>query len=314
MYTNTLLLTIDCSLFLCASCWHSPLSCLDVFISRAAGEFSRTFFVSLRMCCFVVLSCDATCCLKAEIFWPAIWCPTAHQHAEPRLTSHQHPQTTGLGTRLHSAPCLLECASGGGRQKIRKQHSDPVVAPSMGLMTMRPLHSSPRLSELMQRSPLPTILGSPSRVSQLCVCVYVCACSLCETQNRNRLPSSLNNPLVHLSSDHPSIWIPKASQLSEPRDLPDAAGFGHRLPLQQDCPSRAQRPGTASTYTGHPAWPLHPQTEWWYQGLRKVRLFLLLLFLFMFAVHPEGIVCLQIQDRPVQKQTVLELEMCVLPS
>uniref|UniRef100_A0A3B4XBS4 non-specific serine/threonine protein kinase n=1 Tax=Seriola lalandi dorsalis TaxID=1841481 RepID=A0A3B4XBS4_SERLL len=72
-------------------------------------------------------------------------------------------QTTGLGTRLHSAPCLLECVSGGGRQKIRKQYSDPVVAPSSGLMTVRPLHSSPRLSELMQRSPLPTILGSPSR-------------------------------------------------------------------------------------------------------------------------------------------------------
>ncbi|XP_041815982.1 serine/threonine-protein kinase ULK1 isoform X1 [Chelmon rostratus] len=88
--------------------------------------------------------------------------PQAPQHAEHRPTSHQHPQT-GLGTRLHSAPCLLECASGGGRQKIRKQHSDPVVAPSTGLMTVRPLHSSPRLSELMQRSPLPTILGSPSR-------------------------------------------------------------------------------------------------------------------------------------------------------
>ncbi|CAJ1071197.1 serine/threonine-protein kinase ULK1 isoform X2 [Xyrichtys novacula] len=81
----------------------------------------------------------------------------------PQPASHQHPQTAGLGTRLHSAPCLLECASGGGRQKIRKQHSDPVVAPSAGMMTIRPLHSSPRLSELMQRSPLPTILGSPSR-------------------------------------------------------------------------------------------------------------------------------------------------------
>ncbi|XP_045922644.1 serine/threonine-protein kinase ULK1 isoform X1 [Micropterus dolomieu] len=89
--------------------------------------------------------------------------PQAPQHVEPRLTSHQRPPMTGLGTRLHSAPCLLECASGGGRQKIRKQHSDPVVAPSAGLMTVRPLHSSPRLSELMQRSPLPTILGSPSR-------------------------------------------------------------------------------------------------------------------------------------------------------
>ncbi|XP_038825896.1 serine/threonine-protein kinase ULK1-like isoform X5 [Salvelinus namaycush] len=74
------------------------------------------------------------------------------------------PQQQGLVTRLHSAPCLLEAASRGGRQKIRKQHSDPVVANHQaGMVTMRPLHSSPRLSELMQRSPLPTILGSPSR-------------------------------------------------------------------------------------------------------------------------------------------------------
>ncbi|CAB1332672.1 unnamed protein product [Coregonus sp. 'balchen'] len=73
-------------------------------------------------------------------------------------------QKQGLGTQLHSAPCLLEATSGGGRQKIRKQHSDPVVANlQAGMMAMRPLHSSPRLSELMQRSPLSTILGSPSR-------------------------------------------------------------------------------------------------------------------------------------------------------
>nr|XP_019937906.1 PREDICTED: serine/threonine-protein kinase ULK1 isoform X1 [Paralichthys olivaceus] len=90
--------------------------------------------------------------------------PQAPQHAEHRPTYQQHAQRTGLGTRLHSAPCLSECVSGGARQKIRKQHSDPVVAPSSGLMTLRTLHSSPRLSELMQRSPLPTILGSPSRV------------------------------------------------------------------------------------------------------------------------------------------------------
>uniref|UniRef100_A0A669AZA3 non-specific serine/threonine protein kinase n=1 Tax=Oreochromis niloticus TaxID=8128 RepID=A0A669AZA3_ORENI len=84
-------------------------------------------------------------------------------HTEPRLNSQQHPQRAGLGTRLHSAPCLLDCATGGGRQKIRKQHSDPLGTPSAGLMAVRPLHSSPRLSELMQRNPLPTILGSPSR-------------------------------------------------------------------------------------------------------------------------------------------------------
>ncbi|XP_061732686.1 serine/threonine-protein kinase ULK1 [Nerophis ophidion] len=90
--------------------------------------------------------------------------PQAAQHAESRSSAQKHPHAaTGLGTRLHSAPCLLECTTGGGRQKIRKQHSDPVVVPTAGLMTVRPLHSSPRLSELMQRSPLPTILGSPSR-------------------------------------------------------------------------------------------------------------------------------------------------------
>ncbi|XP_063066285.1 serine/threonine-protein kinase ULK1 isoform X2 [Engraulis encrasicolus] len=79
-------------------------------------------------------------------------------------------QPQGLGTRLHSAPCLLEVAGAGARHKIRKQHSDPVVAPPGGMMShqggmmaLRPLHSSPRLSELIQRSPLPTILGSPSR-------------------------------------------------------------------------------------------------------------------------------------------------------
>ncbi|XP_076019931.1 serine/threonine-protein kinase ULK1 isoform X3 [Genypterus blacodes] len=90
--------------------------------------------------------------------------PPVPEHAEPRPTSLQQPQTAGLGSRLHSAPCLLDCASGSSRQKIRKQHSDPVGAPApAGLMAVRPLHSSPRLSELMQRNPLPTILGSPSR-------------------------------------------------------------------------------------------------------------------------------------------------------
>ncbi|XP_026784693.3 serine/threonine-protein kinase ULK1 isoform X2 [Pangasianodon hypophthalmus] len=84
--------------------------------------------------------------------------PQALQLPDARSRSRQH----GLGSRLHSAPCLLE-AAGGCRQTIRKQHSDPVVAPQGGTMALRPLHSSPRLSELMQRSPLPTILGSPSR-------------------------------------------------------------------------------------------------------------------------------------------------------
>ncbi|XP_035247271.1 serine/threonine-protein kinase ULK1 isoform X3 [Anguilla anguilla] len=70
--------------------------------------------------------------------------------------TQQSPSKQGLGSRLHSAPCLLE-ASSNCRQKIRKQHSDP-------LGQVRPLHPSPRLNELMHRSPLPTILGSPSKI------------------------------------------------------------------------------------------------------------------------------------------------------
>lgn len=145
-------------------------------------------------------------------------------------------------------------------------------------MAVRPLHSSPRLSELMQRNPLPTILGSPSRVG---------LCFVCQTERKivfffmyARQDKTTNwfNPtfltfffaMFPLRPDHPTIWIPQDSEFSKPGDLPDTAGYGHRLSLQQDCPSRAQRPGTPSTHTGHPFSSLHPQMEWWYQELWKV--------------------------------------------
>ncbi|XP_075626188.1 serine/threonine-protein kinase ULK1 isoform X3 [Balearica regulorum gibbericeps] len=78
----------------------------------------------------------------------------------------------GMGSRLHSAPNLSDLHS--CRQKITKQHSDPLVAhfghtPGSqplqihGLQHCRQLRSSPKLSEFMQRSPLPTIMGSPTK-------------------------------------------------------------------------------------------------------------------------------------------------------
>ncbi|KGL74190.1 Serine/threonine-protein kinase ULK1, partial [Tinamus guttatus] len=78
----------------------------------------------------------------------------------------------GMGSRLHSAPNLSDLHS--CRQKITKQHSDPLVAhfghsaagqplAMHGLQHCRQLRSSPKLSEFMQRSPLPTILGSPTK-------------------------------------------------------------------------------------------------------------------------------------------------------
>ncbi|XP_030316296.1 serine/threonine-protein kinase ULK1 isoform X4 [Calypte anna] len=78
----------------------------------------------------------------------------------------------GMGSRLHSAPNLSDLHS--CRQKITKQHSDPLVAhfghtpvsqplQVHGLQHCRQLRSSPKLSEFMQRSPLPTIMGSPTK-------------------------------------------------------------------------------------------------------------------------------------------------------
>ncbi|XP_042684742.1 serine/threonine-protein kinase ULK1 isoform X3 [Centrocercus urophasianus] len=78
----------------------------------------------------------------------------------------------GMGSRLHSAPNLSDLHS--CRQKITKQHSDPLVAhfghtpvsqplQIHGLQHCRQLRSSPKLSEFMQRSPLPTIVGSPTK-------------------------------------------------------------------------------------------------------------------------------------------------------
>lgn len=67
-----------------------------------------------------------------------------------------------------------------------------------GMMAMRPLHSSPRLCELMQRSPLPTILGSPSRVSscfghRIKYKTYACVC------RKLRYPANGFNQSIPLS-------------------------------------------------------------------------------------------------------------------
>lgn len=75
--------------------------------------------------------------------------------------------------------------------------------PSSGATPMCPLHSSPRLSELMQRSPLPTILGSPSRVG-----AFIAAAALFWLV---LIRSSLLRPFCPLSSPNPPVlptWSP----------------------------------------------------------------------------------------------------------
>ncbi|XP_072374827.1 serine/threonine-protein kinase ULK1 isoform X2 [Scyliorhinus torazame] len=97
---------------------------------------------------------------------------TRARHASPGLflpEPHQH----GLGSRLHSAPNLSDTHQ--CRQKIRKQYSEPMVTylahiqhsqplQMPALQPCRQMRSSPKLSELIQRSPLPTIVGSPTKV------------------------------------------------------------------------------------------------------------------------------------------------------
>lgn len=87
------------------------------------------------------------------------------------------PSSQLLGARLQSAPTLTDVYQ--TRQKLHKQLSDPVQPSSsscshspqlsrpanLGSSPTKLLGSSPRTSDWLQKSPLPTIIGSPTKVS-----------------------------------------------------------------------------------------------------------------------------------------------------
>uniref|UniRef100_A0A672H407 non-specific serine/threonine protein kinase n=1 Tax=Salarias fasciatus TaxID=181472 RepID=A0A672H407_SALFA len=73
------------------------------------------------------------------------------------------PSSQLLGARLQSAPTLTEVYQ--TRQKLHKQLSDPLGRPAnLGSSPTKLLGSSPRTSDWLQKSPLPTIIGSPTKV------------------------------------------------------------------------------------------------------------------------------------------------------
>ncbi|XP_039986093.1 serine/threonine-protein kinase ULK2 isoform X2 [Xiphias gladius] len=102
------------------------------------------------------------------------------QSHEPRSRSSSGgspvPSSQLLGTRLQSAPTLTEVYQ--TRQKLHKQLSDPVQPSSsscshspqlsrpanLGSSPTKLLGSSPRMSDWLQKSPLPTIIGSPTKI------------------------------------------------------------------------------------------------------------------------------------------------------
>ncbi|CAH2222499.1 serine threonine- kinase ULK2 isoform X1 [Pelobates cultripes] len=90
----------------------------------------------------------------------------------------QSPQFM-LGARLHSSPTLTDIYQ--NKQKLRKQHSDPVCPSyaghgfshspqptrpvSLGASPTKHMGSSPRSSEWLYKTPLPTIIGSPTKAT-----------------------------------------------------------------------------------------------------------------------------------------------------
>lgn len=96
----------------------------------------------------------------------------------------QSPQSLLMGARLQSAPTLTDIYQ--NKQKLRKQHSDPVCPSyagygyshspqpsrpgSLGTSPTKHMGSSPRSSDWLFKTPLPTIIGSPTKVCEVCHC------------------------------------------------------------------------------------------------------------------------------------------------
>ncbi|XP_075389889.1 serine/threonine-protein kinase ULK1 isoform X2 [Tenrec ecaudatus] len=92
----------------------------------------------------------------------------AGKFPRPGSSAPEHsPRTTGLGCRLHSAPNLSDLHV--VRPKLPKPPTDPLgiafgpQQASPPLPACRPLRGSPKFSDFLQRSPLPPILGSPTK-------------------------------------------------------------------------------------------------------------------------------------------------------
>uniref|UniRef100_A0A8C8TRM4 non-specific serine/threonine protein kinase n=1 Tax=Peromyscus maniculatus bairdii TaxID=230844 RepID=A0A8C8TRM4_PERMB len=101
-----------------------------------------------------------------------------HSSGSP-VPQTQSPQSLLLGARLQSAPTLTDIYQ--NKQKLRKQHSDPVCPShagagysyspqpsrpgSLGTSPTKHMGSSPRTSDWFFKTPLPTIIGSPTKTT-----------------------------------------------------------------------------------------------------------------------------------------------------
>ncbi|EMP37755.1 Serine/threonine-protein kinase ULK2 [Chelonia mydas] len=95
------------------------------------------------------------------------------------IPQSQSPQSLLMGARLQSAPTLTDIYQ--NKQKLRKQYSDPVCPSyagygysyspqpsrpvSLGTSPTKHMGSSPRSSDWLFKTPLPTIIGSPTKAT-----------------------------------------------------------------------------------------------------------------------------------------------------
>uniref|UniRef100_A0A8C3WPX2 non-specific serine/threonine protein kinase n=1 Tax=Catagonus wagneri TaxID=51154 RepID=A0A8C3WPX2_9CETA len=105
--------------------------------------------------------------------------PQGHETRSRSASGSPVPPSLLPGTRLQSAPALTDIYQ--NKQKLRKQHSDPVCPPhagpgyscspqpgrpgSLGASPTKHASCSPRSSDWFCKTPLPTIIGSPTKTT-----------------------------------------------------------------------------------------------------------------------------------------------------
>lgn len=123
-------------------------------------------------------------CTRITNICPAVFsCP--HVHNSLFLNSGSLvPSSQLLGARLQSAPILTDVYQ--NKQMLQKQLSDPVHLTTvayplthspqlsrpgnLGTSPTKHLGTSPRTLDWLQKFPLPTIIGSPTKVGMMKVC------------------------------------------------------------------------------------------------------------------------------------------------
>ncbi|XP_056612520.1 serine/threonine-protein kinase ULK2 isoform X1 [Triplophysa dalaica] len=154
--------------------------------------------------------------------------PQSHEARSRSSSGGSHgPSSQLLGARLHSAPTLTDIYQ--NRQKLHKQLSDPVHPTSsayptshspqlsrpgnLGTSPTKHLGSSPRTSDWLTKSPLPTIIGSPTKVSApFKIPKTQASCNLLALGSQQGIPENPNPTKIRDLCAHHCLAYPSSRQ------------------------------------------------------------------------------------------------------